>query len=831
MADKGKDKLPVEESSSSTRRHRRETAAADTQFMASARTARAPRPSMTAEEQEENDLFTAQLMSMMGTFEQLAKNPRMQKLLKTKDYRTGSQAETSQQATSRQRQVTEPVERVPTVVTGPVQHVTQAQDPARNGHRSNEQSTYPTIPMHTSFPGYFRGCTDAASPWRPSICYIFTTQSRLRTQHLSPYMYSIFRVWLTMRRGLIRQAPSCQEEIERQPLVWNDYVRDEHGRELGERTHIDWARWAAGPASSFAMWAESSYVDTEIMAMDLGIRRGIATRMVKLDAAIPNDWQQVLTDKYENDANKYWDLFYKRNSNKFFKDRHYLRKEWGEYFEKVVPPANPKLQGVSSERPVILEIGCGVGNTLFPLLDTYPNIFVHACDFSPRAVNLVKAHKSYKESHVHVFVCDVTTEDLTLWVPAQSVDVATLVFSLSAMSPEKMPQVLQNIKKILKPEGHVLIRDYAFGDLAQERLSAKIQKISQNFYVRGDGTRAYYFTEAGLIDLFKAQGYICKKVRVFEKTVENRAREVTMDRRWIQGVFSLMDEFEREGNMLHLSTLSVCEPTNVRDPKSGSNEVDLSLDAAMFGVPDLEVMPVIINEHVFHIKSISKEFQHSCKATGLMLWESAQVLATLLARNSRAFASRTILELGCGSVGICSMVTAMVAEKVVATDGDSAALVLLADNVKANSLKLAAAEVCIEQLNWGCTEQIEKVKQQMKGQGFDMIIGSDVTYVAQAVPLLFATAKALIAKVMPGKPEPLLLLCHIERHVNEAFILDSALECNFLLEGKWPPDKPGSQILRPSSIITSLFPCGLEEVFLSHSLVRLYVFKPLISAE
>ncbi|MCO5599462.1 hypothetical protein L7F22_053566 [Adiantum nelumboides] len=66
MADKGKDKLPVEESSSSTCRHRRE--AADTTFMASARTAArtegAPRPSMTAEEQEENDLFTAQLMSM-----------------------------------------------------------------------------------------------------------------------------------------------------------------------------------------------------------------------------------------------------------------------------------------------------------------------------------------------------------------------------------------------------------------------------------------------------------------------------------------------------------------------------------------------------------------------------------------------------------------------------------------------------------------------------------------------------------------------------------------------------------------------------------------------
>ncbi|MCO5588797.1 hypothetical protein L7F22_042756 [Adiantum nelumboides] len=181
-------------------------------------------------------------------------------------------------------------------------------------------------------------------------------------------------------------------------------------------------------------------------------------------------------EKYEKDAKKYWELFYKRNSNKFFKDRHYLHKEWGKYFEKVAPPANAKLQGASSERPVILEIGCGVGNTLFPLLDTYPNVFVHACDFSSRAVNLVKAHKNYKESHIHVFVLDVTTEDLTLCVPVQSVDVATLVFSLSAMSPEKMPPVLQNIKRILKPEGHVLIRDYAFGDFAQDQQHSDLQE-------------------------------------------------------------------------------------------------------------------------------------------------------------------------------------------------------------------------------------------------------------------------------------------------------------------------------------------------------------------
>lgn len=36
------------------------------------------------------------------------------------------------------------------------------------------------------------------------------------------------------------------------------------------------------------------------------------------------------------------------------------------------------------------QVGCGAGNTIFPLVATYPDIFVYACDFSPRAVNLVK---------------------------------------------------------------------------------------------------------------------------------------------------------------------------------------------------------------------------------------------------------------------------------------------------------------------------------------------------------------------------------------------------------------------------------------------------------
>lgn len=118
-------------------------------------------------------------------------------------------------------------------------------------------------------------------------------------------------------------------------------------------------------------------------------------------------------EKYEKDAKKYWDIFYKRHQDKFFKDRHYLDKEWGHHFS-------------GEGRTVVLEVGCGAGNTVFPLLATYPDLFVHACDFSPRAVNLVKTHKDFTEAKVNAFACDLTVDDLCAHVAPSSVDIVTM---------------------------------------------------------------------------------------------------------------------------------------------------------------------------------------------------------------------------------------------------------------------------------------------------------------------------------------------------------------------------------------------------------------------
>ena len=68
--------------------------------------------------------------------------------------------------------------------------------------------------------------------------------------------------------------------------------------------------------------------------------------------------------KYEKETGKHWNTFYKNHSVNFFKDRHYLQTE----FEVLSP---------STERRTLLELGCGVGNTVYPLIAEDPLLKVH----------------------------------------------------------------------------------------------------------------------------------------------------------------------------------------------------------------------------------------------------------------------------------------------------------------------------------------------------------------------------------------------------------------------------------------------------------------------
>ncbi|KAI3983046.1 hypothetical protein MKX01_035327 [Papaver californicum] len=198
-------------------------------------------------------------------------------------------------------------------------------------------------------------------------------------------------------------------------------------------------------------------------------------------------------------TNKYWNKFYKIHNNKFFKDRHYLEKDWAHYFSSDINTDSP-----NSPSKVVLE-----------------------------------SHGDFKEGRMKAFVTDVMKDDLCETISLNLVDIVTLIFALSAVSPDKMPL----------PNGYVLLRDYATGDFAQEQLMKRKQMISESFYVRGDGTCAYYFSEDFLSRLFKQDCFDPVEINVYCKQIENRSKNIPwigtvcfyLFVRWILAVFCKQD--------------------------------------------------------------------------------------------------------------------------------------------------------------------------------------------------------------------------------------------------------------------------------------------------
>ena len=48
----------------------------------------------------------------------------------------------------------------------------------------------------------------------------------------SPILAAILKAWASFRSSLHRVPPSSREEIEQQPIMWNDSILDEFGRPL-----------------------------------------------------------------------------------------------------------------------------------------------------------------------------------------------------------------------------------------------------------------------------------------------------------------------------------------------------------------------------------------------------------------------------------------------------------------------------------------------------------------------------------------------------------------------------------------------------------------------
>ncbi|PYH49844.1 tRNA(Thr) (cytosine(32)-N(3))-methyltransferase [Aspergillus saccharolyticus JOP 1030-1] len=274
-------------------------------------------------------------------------------------------------------------------------------------------------------------------------------------------------------------------------------------------------------------------------------------------------------NRFNADPAKWWNLFYKNNTSNFFKNRKWLRQEF---------PILDEVTRAGAGKQVVLEVGAGAGNTAFPLLENNENeeLMVHACDFSKTAVQVIRDSPQYNTKHITADVWDVSAtgeESLPPNVAEGSVDVVVLIFIFSALAPNQWEQAIRNIYRVLKPGGKILFRDYGRGDLAQVRFK-KGRYMGENFYIRGDGTRVYFFDrdelekmwgqwtpEKGLPEGLVAEAtakdetaiteeatvseqsgaFEVMKLAVDNRLIVNRQRKIKMYRSWIQGHFVKTD--------------------------------------------------------------------------------------------------------------------------------------------------------------------------------------------------------------------------------------------------------------------------------------------------
>jgi len=255
--------------------------------------------------------------------------------------------------------------------------------------------------------------------------------------------------------------------------------------------------------------------------------------------------------RFNDKPEKWWDKFYSNNQANFFKDRKWLVQEFPVLGEVTKADYGPCT---------VLEVGAGAGNTAFPVLamNSNPGLKLHACDYSAKAIDVIRAQEAYTSQTeprtLQADVWDAAGDVLPPGLEPGSVDLIVMIFIFSALSPNQWAQAVRNVHTLLKPGGELLFRDYGRGDLAQVRFK-KGRYLDENFYVRGDGTRVYFFEEPELREIWsgnipvnskegeeaaepiKVPGLEVLNLGVDRRMLVNRQRKIKMYRCWMQGRF------------------------------------------------------------------------------------------------------------------------------------------------------------------------------------------------------------------------------------------------------------------------------------------------------
>ncbi|KAH7865350.1 hypothetical protein Vadar_005474 [Vaccinium darrowii] len=264
-----------------------------------------------------------------------------------------------------------------------------------------------------------------------------------------------------------------------------------------------------------------------------------------------------------------WNNFHARHSSgKFFKERRYLLKEFPELLS-------------CNDYSKVLEVGCGNGSTVLPILRGKESITVYSCDCChealERAQEMIDAADLVNvKQRFHPFLCDFSISGFPRWLACEhcrefilqkkhillpdvkdkivveglngfssmkerscclgGVDFVTLIFTLSAVPLHRMPAAIAACFSVLKPGGLLLFRDYGLYDMTMLRFEPD-KKVGFREYIRSDGTRSYFFSLDTVRDLFVHAGFSELELEYCCVKSVNRRKGKSMQRVWVHGKF------------------------------------------------------------------------------------------------------------------------------------------------------------------------------------------------------------------------------------------------------------------------------------------------------
>ncbi|KAJ3431291.1 methyltransferase-like protein [Anaeramoeba flamelloides] len=244
------------------------------------------------------------------------------------------------------------------------------------------------------------------------------------------------------------------------------------------------------------------------------------------------EMENINKNKYANDCRRYWDIFYKRNTNKAFKNKNYIYDEW----------FKPLIEGEMCDKLPLtcLEVGCGTGALIYPVLRRSENSLKFiGFDLSDNAIEILKNDEEYDPKKVlSAFAYDIVKKELPEEiVKTNSIDICTLCFVLSAITPQNQLLVLKRLFSYLKPGGVLFFRDYARYDLSQVRFNQETSRIAEKLYVRVSGTLSYFFEKKEIHDLMTQAGFEVIECDYLHKEILNRKELLVMHRIWLIGKF------------------------------------------------------------------------------------------------------------------------------------------------------------------------------------------------------------------------------------------------------------------------------------------------------